>query len=187
MSCDSPCSANSNIGGLGDLHTPEFLNTITSFGLPNHVLKLKIGVPVMLLRNVDQTLGLCNGTRLIITRMGTYVLEAKVISGSNIGDKVFIPMLSLTPSDKRIPFSFQRRQFPIVVSFAMTINKSQGQSLTNVGVYLPQSVFSHGQMYVVASRVTSRKGLKMLLIDEDGSDTNITSNVVYKEVFQNVC
>jgi len=99
--------ANSNIGGPGDVHTPEFLNTITSFRLPNHILKLKIGIPVMLLRNVDHTLGLCNGTQLIITRMRTYVMEAKVISGSNIGDKVFIPRLSLIPYDKIIPFSFQ--------------------------------------------------------------------------------
>jgi len=140
----------------------------------------------MLLRNIDQTLGLYNGTRLIITRMATYVLEARVISGSNIGDKVFIPRLSLTPSDKRIPFSFQCRQFPIAVSFAMTINKSQGQSLANVGVYFPQSVFSNGQLYVAKSRVTSRRGLKILIVDEDESNTNITSNVVYKEVFQNV-
>jgi ATP-dependent DNA helicase PIF1 len=47
----------------------------------------------MLLRNLDQKLGLCNETRLIITRMGKYVLEGKNISGSNIGDKVFILQL----------------------------------------------------------------------------------------------
>jgi ATP-dependent DNA helicase PIF1 len=87
--------------------------------------RLKVGVPVMLLRNIDQNLGLCNGTRLTITRMGTYVLEAKVISGTNINEKVFIPRLSLTPSDKKLPFNFQWRQFPLALSFAMTVNKSQ--------------------------------------------------------------
>ena len=55
------------------------------------------------------------------TEKGKFVLEAKVISGSNIGEKVFIPMLSLSPSDVKIPFKFQKRQFPIFVSFAMIV------------------------------------------------------------------
>nr|KYP45650.1 hypothetical protein KK1_032764 [Cajanus cajan] len=95
----------------------------------------------MLLRNIDQSSGLCNGTRLIINQLGKYVSAAKVISGSNIGQKGFIPRLSLIPSYKRIPFKFQHRQFPINVSFAMTINKSQGQLLKHVVIYLPQPVF----------------------------------------------
>ncbi|PNX74041.1 ATP-dependent DNA helicase PIF1, partial [Trifolium pratense] len=186
LSLDSPHSPNSDVSAVDDVHTPEFLNTINASGLPTHKLRLKLGVPVMLLRNIDQSSGLCNGTRLIITRLGKTVLEGKVISGSNIGDKVFIPRLSLTPSDLRIPFKFQRKQFPLTVSFAMTINKSQGQSLKHVGVYLPTSVFSHGQLYVAISRVTSRNGLKILLTNDDEEDTNVTSNVVYREVFRNI-
>jgi len=58
--------------------------------------------------------------------------------------------------------------------------------LKHVDVYLPTSVFSHGQLYVVVSRDTSREGLKIFITSEDGEDTNVTSNVVYEKVFRNV-
>lgn len=80
LSYDSPHYAKSGVDKPDDVHTTEFLNTIVASGIPNHKIRLKVGVPVMLLRNIDQNLGLCNGTRLVITRMGKYVLEAKVIT-----------------------------------------------------------------------------------------------------------
>jgi len=93
----------------------------------------------------------------------------------------------ITPSNGKIPFKFQQRQYPLTLSFAMTINKSQGQSLSNVGLYLPRPVFTHGQLYVALSRVRSISGIKILIAHEsnDGS-LRITGNVVYREVFQNL-
>ncbi|XP_035837130.1 uncharacterized protein LOC110926747 [Helianthus annuus] len=166
-----------------DLYNPDVLNSVKVSGLPNHRLVLKLGVPVMLLRNIDQQNGLCNGTRLQITRLGKRVIEAEILSGSNVGSRTYIPRISMIPSDKKIPFKFQRRQFPITVCFAMTINKSQGQSLSRVGLYLRDPVFSHGQLYVALSRVKTKDGVKVLIFDKDGRPTNKTANVVYKEVF----
>ena len=140
----------------------------------------------MLLRNIDQQNGLCNDTRLLVTRLDEHVIEARIISGKHIGKMTYIPRLQLMPSDKRVPFEFNRRQFPVTVCFAMTINKSQGQSLAEVGLYLRKPVFTHGQLYVALSRVTTKKGLKIITCDKDGKPTNMTTNVVYKEVLQKI-
>jgi len=92
--------------------------------------------------------------------------------------------MDLVPSDSGLPFKIQRRQFPISLCFAMTINKSQGQTLSRVGLYLPRPVFTHGQLHVAISRVKTKRGLKILILDEDGNVTNTTKNVVYKEIFE---
>lgn len=186
LSCDTVCQSDEDSDIPSEWFTSEFLNEIKCSGLPNHKLKLKVGVPVMLMRNIDQSNGLCNGTRLMVNVLGKNVIGATVLTGKNIGDKIYIPRMNMVPSDPGLPFKFQRRQFPIALCFAMTINKSQGQSLSHVGIYLSRPVFTHGQLYVALSRVKSRKGLKILILDEDKRLCTQTKNVVYREVFDNV-
>ncbi|XP_076897876.1 uncharacterized protein LOC143551299 [Bidens hawaiensis] len=154
--------------------------------MPNHRLVLKVGVPIMLLRNINHKKGLCNGTRLQVVSLGRRVIEAKVVSGTNIGYRTLISRVSITPTDKKLPFRLKRRQFPISVCFAMTINKSQGQSLSRVGLYLKDPVFSHGQLYVALSRVKTRDGIKLVILDKKSKLINKTTNVVYKEIFGNI-
>ncbi|KAM4086627.1 hypothetical protein ACJW30_10G116900 [Castanea mollissima] len=108
LSSDSICKASSNVPNQDLMYTIEFLNTLRFSGLPNHKLTLKIGLPVMLLRNLNQNEGLCNGTRLIITRLATWVIEAEIITGTNIGKRVFIPRITLSPSDSKWPFVLKR-------------------------------------------------------------------------------
>jgi len=78
--------------------TTKFLNSLTTSGLLNHSIKLKIGSPIMLLRNLDQTQGLCNDTRLIVTRLTKHVIAAEIILEKNIGHNVYIPRMFMSLS-----------------------------------------------------------------------------------------
>jgi ATP-dependent DNA helicase PIF1 len=150
----------------------EFLNSIEISGLPSHELILKVGTPIMLLRNLDPPV-LCNGTRVCIKNLLPNVIEATVMTGCAKGEHVFIPRIPLISED--LAFTFQRLQFPVRIAFAMTINKAQGQSLNVAGINLQSPCFSHGQLYVACSRVGSPKNLYIYC--EEGQ----TKNVVYEQ------
>ena len=76
LSSDSISNSDSTSDGLAEIHSVEFLNILKCSGTPNHELLLKVGTPVMLLRNIDYSNGLSNDTILLITRLGDYVFEA---------------------------------------------------------------------------------------------------------------
>ncbi|XP_016184972.1 ATP-dependent DNA helicase PIF1-like [Arachis ipaensis] len=186
LSSDSLCVEEGNMESQLDTFSPDVLNAINCSGLPNHQLCLKEGVPVMLLRNIDQSNGLCNGTKLQVRRLGNHIIECIVLTGDKAGRVVLIPRMNMIPNNDTLPFRFQRRQFPLIVSFAMNINKSQGQTLGVVGLYLPKPVFTHGQLYVALSRVKSKKCLRVLIQNNGSMPKGSTINVVFREVFNNV-
>jgi hypothetical protein len=100
-------------------------------------------------------------------------IDAEIVLGQHAGKRIFLPRIPLCPSDDQMfQFQFKRKQFPIRLSLAMTVNKSQGQTIPHIGVYLPAPVFSHGQLYVAISRATTRTNIKIL---------TLTPNVVAEE------
>jgi hypothetical protein len=102
LSADSLVSTKAGVsvvaGVLMDsLYLVEFLNTLQFSSIANHKLELKVGMPIFLLHNLNQSIGLCNGTRLIVKRLGQRVIEAEIITRNNVGKPVFIPRIIMSP------------------------------------------------------------------------------------------
>jgi ATP-dependent DNA helicase PIF1 len=106
-----------------DVYQPEFLNSINPQGFPTHALRLKVGLIIILLRNINPLQGLANGTRLRITHLTQYLIQAVILTGNKQGTTVLIPRTRLTDSDSDYPFTLTRYQYPVRVAFAMSINK----------------------------------------------------------------
>lgn len=132
---------------------------------------------------MDQPGGLNNGSRLILTQIGWYTLEGRLLGGDHNGELKIIPRIPLTSIEGDLPFILTRKQFPVRLCFAMTINKLQGQSLHTVGLDLRLPVFCHGQLYVALSRVTDVSRMTVLLSEQSGGKTE---NIVYPEVLEAV-
>jgi len=137
-------------------------------GLPPALLCLKVSSPVILLRNLDPGEGLCNGTRMVVLNVKRKMLQYRIISKDRRfrGKVVLIPRIRLSPNAKTLPMLLKRLQFPVRLAFAMTINKSQGQSIEHVGINLQTLVFSYKQLYVAFSRCTSPLNISVLLPEQ---------------------
>ncbi|XP_035837147.1 uncharacterized protein LOC110892742 [Helianthus annuus] len=186
LSVDSITPHSHSQGDTDLMYPPEYLNLLNFQGIPSHCLKLKINTPVILMRNIDQKSGLCNGTRLLVSQLLPRIIEARIITGTAIGHRVYIPRINFVHKTNDLPFVFTRRQFPIKTCYAMTINKSQGQSLNKIAVYLPEPIFSHGQLYVALSRATSPSGLKVLITPHEEFESDNTKNIVYSELLADI-
>ena len=173
--------------GMHHAYPVEFLQQLNTGGLPPALLCLKVGYPVILLRNLDPGEGLCNGTRMVVLNVRRKVLQCRIISKDRRfqGKVVLIPRIRLSPNADTLPVPLKRLQFPVRLAFAMTINKSQGQSVEHVGINLQILVFFHGQLYVAFSRCTSPFNISVLL-PEQSQESRRTLNVVYKEVFNTI-
>ncbi|XP_076060340.1 ATP-dependent DNA helicase Pif1-like [Oratosquilla oratoria] len=166
-----------------DIQTSVF-NAITSPSLPLHMLRLKVGSVIMVMRNICPP-KLCNGSRVIVTNLKKYIIVGKILGGTHRDEQVLLPRITLESTDTTIPF--KRKQFPVKLSYAMTINKSQGQTFDRCGILLDSAqCFAHGQLYVACSRVTSWNSLIIYTGWEKVNDDfrkKLPRNCVYKELF----
>ncbi|CAN1320509.1 hypothetical protein LINPERPRIM_LOCUS31725, partial [Linum perenne] len=154
-----------------DLQYPtEFLNGLSFSGMIEHELRFKPYVTVVILWNLNPSAVLCNGTSILLTHFANNVVRGLIIGGTFEGTVVVIPHC----------------QYLLGLRYEIPINKSQDQTLEQVLLYLPNPIFSHGQLYVVISRVCSTDGIHVVIKNDETLETNITRNIVYDEIFEDM-
>nr|GEV24287.1 DNA helicase [Tanacetum cinerariifolium] len=130
------------------LYPAEYLNSLNFAGFPPHRLEL-------------------NGTWLIVTQLLGKVIKARIITGTRISKKVFLPGIPLINRDLQLPFIFKRKQFPIKLSYAMTIKKSQGQSLERIEANDPDIVpTDKGKLPLVEAKSISIADINPTLLNQ---------------------
>lgn len=159
--------------------TPEILNTFAISTFLEHLLALKAGMVVIVLRNLNFGQRHCNGTRLLVTYVGQNYLQCIVISGPQKGLALALPRINLLHKGKELVL-FYCYQYPVALAFCITINKAQGQSLERVCVLLPAPVFSHSQLYVAFSWCTDSCNISVCSVAD--SQELKTLNIVHQPI-----
>uniref|UniRef100_A0A914I8K2 ATP-dependent DNA helicase n=1 Tax=Globodera rostochiensis TaxID=31243 RepID=A0A914I8K2_GLORO len=182
LSIDSPLDGQEELGTFRADFNIEAIHNEMPSGMPPHKLILKTGASVMLIRNLDVSCGLCNGTRMQLRRMTEENLFCKLLTGPREGQEYIIPRVKFEYGQGRHHrgIRFRRIQFPVRPCFAMT---AQGQTLQRMGLVLNgKQCFSHGQVYVAMSRVTTMAGIRVFSPHTCVGDTTTINNVIIPEL-----
>ena len=156
----------------------EHLNSIKMSGVPNHVLRIGIGMIVMLLRNLDPVRRLLNGKRFVVVDIhanGRLIMVTPAEMYGHAGAPIYLlPRIQFKGRLSRAQDAMLlRKQFPVRPAYAITIHKSQSSTLDRVVIDLRQGIFDHGQLYVALSRVRQGSDLMILLRPDQTEIRNI--------------
>nr|KAJ0185591.1 hypothetical protein LSAT_V11C900497200 [Lactuca sativa] len=157
-------------------YPPEYLNELNFSGVPPHILLLKVNTPIMLVRNLNQREGLYNGTCLMVSHLLPMLIEATIIIGTSIGKRVYLPCIKFIYKSSDLPFTFIRKQYPI----------KPGLISEKIGIYIPEPVFAHGQLYVALSCATSPDSIRILIESHANTPQNKTKNIVFKDLLRRI-
>ncbi|CAN1798752.1 hypothetical protein LINPERHAP1_LOCUS21852 [Linum perenne] len=129
LSSDTLTTPSPNEEALELQYPIEFLNGLSFNEMSEPQLRFKPYSMVMLLRYLNPFAGLCNGTRILLTHLANCVVRGLIVGGTFEEIVAIIPCIVLNVTNVNWPFTLRRRQYPLRLCYAMTINKSQGQTL----------------------------------------------------------
>lgn len=144
-------------------------------------LHLKVGAIVMIIRNLDKERKLVNGTMATVVKIGSSSITVELENGSRavLCRQTFI----VESEESGLPCQLLRRQFPIILAWALTVHRVQGQTLKFAGIFFNGDAWCHGMLYVALSRVGNWSQVAVMM--PEGADaTNFKiKNCVYKNLF----
>ena len=170
-------------GILKDMLNPDTLEFYSKPGVPPNELNLKVNDICFLLRTISKKDHLCKNIRVKILSISRY--RIKVLTLGEIKTVKSIPRI-LFKITHPVGFTLMRTQFPLQLAYAMTKNKSQGQSLPWCVNDITVESFSHGQEYVALSRPQEFRHAAIFCLESQIDDGAVCiKNVVYPELFKN--
>jgi len=182
-SVDHLCEVDDPNDVLKNMLTEDVLHNFNNAGCPPHVLQLKVNDICILLRNLDKAAGLTNNRRVQVLEITGCVIKVQTL-----GEHQSIHYIPRIRFKFRLPYeqSYQlsRKQYPLRLAYAISINKAQGQELQRVVCDFRISPFSHGHAYVALTRVRHYSHIAILYDPNSLTQTHDPSitNVVYHEL-----
>ena len=165
-----------------DLYNEDYLAALPLHGVPPATLTLKTGARYMITKNYDPSVGACNGTMCELLQASRYMCQVKIQSGIHVGRVICLPRCSchVSRENSGLPFDFTRVQFPLQPAYCVSVHKSQGQSLTRIGLIIDQDSFAHGQVYTALSRTSGWDNITVLLPEGLGHIENKVHKIYLK-------
>jgi len=173
-------------GYIQEMITEEIMNKFSDNQAPTYQLELKINDICILLGNYNREDGLTKNTRVRIVNITRKLIKVVTINTD-------YPIFALIPRYifyLKLPynnsFKIMRKQFPLRLAYALTMNRSQGQEFEKLLIDLSEAAFTHGHLYVALSRIRLKENLKIFCNQENLMDLYcgfiVTKNVVYNEI-----
>jgi ATP-dependent DNA helicase PIF1 len=165
-----------------DMYPPEVVASMRMPGVPPSCLQMKLGGRYMIIKNISKDM--FNGVRCVLVAFaGSKCVFVRLISGPAAGTTTIVPscVFNISPEQSGLPFNIRRRQFPMILSYAVTVHKAQGQTLVKVGLYMTTAIFTHGQLYTALSRT---RGWCNIVIWSTLPNPGLIVNCVCRHVLQ---
>jgi hypothetical protein len=158
-----------------DAYPSDYIESLHMNGAPPFMLQLKLGGKFMCIRNLNLKRGIINGTLMEIVAIGTRHIQCRVLTGKATGSIEYLlkNAFTITPEASGLPFTVLRRQYPIIPAYCLTVHKAQGQTINKCGLIFESDPYTHGQLYVALSRVSSWDSLYVKMHAEQTEVRNV--------------